>query len=45
MSVYKPLLQPLDSVGPGVKPEEPADCGYFGSCSEGGSFGGRGFRR
>jgi hypothetical protein len=34
------FLQPLDGVGSGEKPEEPADCGYFGSCSEGGGFGG-----
>jgi len=47
------FLQPLDGVGTG---EEPADCGYFSSCSESGGsgggsgisvfgFGGRSFRR
>lgn len=36
------FIQPLDGVGPAATPEEPEDCGYFGSCSEGGGFGGGG---
>jgi len=36
------FLQPLDGVGPGIAAEDGNDCGFFGSCSEGGGFGGGG---
>jgi len=36
------FIQSLEGVGPGIAPADVDDCGYFGSCSEGGGFGGGG---